>query len=93
MTEAWFLKKYRVKVDNKAKYFGSTDTKKKIITINKKKSKATRQKGEVLDSINHERLHALHPRKSEKRIIKMTEKSTGKLSKKTKGRLYKLINK
>ena len=45
MSEKWFNDKYRVHVDNKSKFFGVTDTKKKTIVVNKKKSKATGQKG------------------------------------------------
>lgn len=91
--EKWFSKKYKVSVDNKMPYFGTTDTEKKVIKINKKKAKSTKQKGELLDSLNHERLHSVHPRMSEKRIQKMTEKSSKKLNKKSKQKLYKLINK
>lgn len=92
MTEVWFAKKYRIKQDNKQKDFGITDTKKKIVKINKRKSKATHQKGELLDSINHERLHTKNPRKSERAIIKMTQRSTSHLSKKVKNKLYKTLN-
>ena len=93
MADKWFQDKYRVKVDNKSKFFGVTDTKKKTIIVNKKKSKATGQKGEVLNSILHETLHAKHPQKSERRIQNMTARSEKKLSKRSKNKLYSLINK
>lgn len=91
MAERWFQDKYRVKVDNKSKFFGVTDTKKKTIIVNKKKSKQTGQKGEVLDSIQHEVNHARFPRRSEKAVEKLT--ASQKLSKKSKQKLYSLINK
>jgi hypothetical protein len=93
MAEKWFQSKYRVKVDNKSKFFGVTDTKRRTIIVNKKKSKATGQRGEVLDSILHETLHARHPQKSERRIEKMTARSEKRIGKKQKSKLYNLINK
>lgn len=89
--EKWFLKKYKVKRDDHMKEFGETDTKKKVIRINVRKSKKTGQRGEVLDSILHETLHARHPRKSEKAIERMTSQSAKRLSKRSKNKLYKLI--
>lgn len=89
--DKWFRKKYRVKVDNKMPYFGETDTTKKIIKVNVKKSKSTKNRGEVLDSISHEINHAKYPKKSEKSIEKITERQ--KLSKKQKSKFYKLIQK
>jgi len=95
------MKKYRVKKDNKMKWFGDTDTTKKIIRINIKKSKQTGKKrgmlgrkvrnGEVLDTILHETLHAKHPKKSEREITKLTPKVSKKLSKRSKNKLYGLI--
>ena len=90
--DKWFKKKYSVKVDNRMKYFGETDTTKKTIKINKRKAKKSGQKGELLDSIRHEVLHAKHPRKSEKRIQKMTERSTKRMSKRSKQKTYNLLN-
>lgn len=89
--EKWFQKKYRVKINNHSPYFGVTDTKAKTITINKKKSKKTGQKGEVLDSIFHETLHAKHPKKSERKIEQMSARGEKKLTKKAKSKLYSLI--
>ena len=80
--------KYKVKVDNKMPYFGDTDTSKKLIRINKHKAKATKQKGELLDTIYHEVAHSKHPRMKEKTIQKMTERNTKYASKKTKAKLY-----
>lgn len=80
--------KYKVKVDNKMAYFGDTDTSKKLIRINKKKAKETKQKGELLDTIYHEVAHSNHPRMKEKTIQKLTERNTKYASKKTKAKLY-----
>ena len=93
MSEAWFRNKYKVIKANSARFFGETDTKKKIIKINVKKSKATGVKGELLDTITHELEHAKHPRAKEKKIEKITKQATKKLSKRTKSRLYNLIKK
>jgi len=93
MSEVWFRRKYKVVKANKAKFFGETDTKKHIIKINVKKSKATGVKGELLDTLTHEIQHAKHPRAGERKIEKMTKKSTKKLSKKSKNKLYNLIRK
>lgn len=89
MAEDWFKKKYKVSVDNKMPYFGVTDTKRRTIKINKRKSKSTKQKGELLDSLAHEVNHARFPRKSERAVEKMTAKQ--KLSKRSKNKLYSLI--
>ena len=90
--DKWFQNKYRVKIDNKMRYFGETDTKKKVIKINKRKSKSTGTKGELIDSINHEVQHAKHPHLSERQTEKRTINSTNKLSKKSKQKLYNLTN-
>lgn len=92
--EKWFLKKYRVKVNNKLKFFGDTDTKKKVIQINVKKSKRMRRRGELLDTLNHERLHAKFPHRDDgKKFDKMVNRSDARLGKKSKQQLYSLIKK
>ncbi len=83
--------KFKYKVANKSKYFGSTDTKKGLITINKKKSKATGQPGELLDSIVHETLHAKHPKMKETPVQKMTKRVIKKLSQLQKKKLYSKV--
>lgn len=72
------------------RWFGDTDIKKKVIRVNVKKSKKTKRKGEVLDSIAHETLHARHPKKSEQNIRTLTTKTITKLNKKQKSKLYQL---
>lgn len=70
-----------------------TDTKKKVVTINVRKAKSTGQKGELLDSINHERLHTLHPKANDgKKFEEKVKRSTAHLSKESKAKLHNLIN-
>lgn len=85
--------RYKVKVDNKMPYFGETDTSKHLIRINKRKAKATHQKGELFDSIYHEVAHSKHPRMKEKTIQALTERNTKYASKKTKAKLYAKVKK
>lgn len=82
--------KYKIKVNNKMKAFGSTDLKKKLIEVNKIKAKKS-QKGELLNTIIHEQTHAKHPMMKEKNIIKKTAKITKKMSKKQKMKVYKKL--
>jgi hypothetical protein len=79
---------YKRKVDNKMKWYGNTDTKKKVIRINKKKSKRA-GKGELIDSIMHEEVHAKHPRMKEKSVERKTTRVVKAASRKKKARLYK----
>jgi hypothetical protein len=91
MLHSSLLKKYHVKIDNKMKPFGETDTKRRVIRVNAKKSKSTGQRGELLDSIVHETKHALHPRKSEESVQKMTARATARMNRKTKSKYYQLL--
>lgn len=96
-------KGFKVKKDNKLRVFGETDLDKKVIRINKKKSRSVKpgkkvrmlnrkgKSGELLDTIKHELLHVDHPKAKEKTIRKMTERATKRMSKKEKGRLYNLV--
>ena len=61
-------KGYKVSVDNKQKYYGTTDTNKKTITINVKKHKG--DKKELKDTISHEKAHVDNPQASERQIEK-----------------------
>lgn len=81
------IKGYKHIVNNKLKYFGMTDLKKKVITVNKKKSKKAGN-GEVLDTIVHEHTHARHPKMSEKTVQKVTRTLLPSLSKKQKAGYY-----
>lgn len=74
-------KGYKVKVDNKMKWFGDTDTEKKIIRINKKKSLKHGGKAELKDTIFHEKYHAAHPGALEKTTYKKTKQYIKKLKK------------
>ena len=86
-------KGYKVLVDNNLKdekghsIFGETDTKKKTIKINVKKSRKSKRKGELSDTVAHEFLHAKNPRLSEKQ----TYKRTAKIPQKQKSKLLKYI--
>lgn len=78
---------YKRKVDNKMHAYGDTDLEKKIIRVNKKKSKAKRA-GEVLDTIVHEEMHRKHPKMHERTIRKETPRAIKKMGAKTKQKLY-----
>ena len=82
---------YQIKVNNRLRSFGETDTQKKIIQINKKKSKHSKNKGELLDTIEHEFMHAKHPKMKEKNVVKKTAKATKKMSPKTKKKIYSKV--
>jgi hypothetical protein len=61
---------YKVIVDNKHKYYGTTDTKAKTVIINKKKSLKAGGEKELRDTISHERAHVENPQASERQIEK-----------------------
>jgi hypothetical protein len=87
-------KGYKVLVQNNLKadgdtIFGETDTKRKTVKINVKKSKASKRKGELSDSLAHEFQHVLHPSMSEKQVYKRT----AKIPQKQKSKLLKYIKK
>ena len=79
---------FRVYKDNRMKWFGDTDLDKKVIRLNIKRSKKSGKPGEVLDTVQHELLHAKHPKAHEKTVRKMTKKAVKHLSPITKHRLY-----
>jgi len=68
---------------------GDIDDEKKIIRVNKKKSKS-RGAGEVLDTIVHEENHRLHPKMHEKTIREKTKEDIKKMSSSTKQRYHSL---
>ncbi len=80
--------RYKFKVDNSMRGFGETDLDRKVVKVNKKRAKATHQKGELLDTIAHELLHVKHPKAKERTIQKKTERVTKRLSPKEKAKLY-----
>jgi hypothetical protein len=59
---------YKVKVDNSHKYYGTTDTNKKTIVINKNKSLKAGGEAELKDTIKHEVFHAMHPQATEAEV-------------------------
>lgn len=84
-------KTYKRRVDNKMHAFGDTDLEKKVIRVNKKKSKKQGGKGEVLDTIVHEVSHAKHPKMKEKNIRKYTKRLIKKLNKRHKRGYYSMF--
>lgn len=80
----------KYKINNKMKPYGKFDPNKNLIEINKKKAKKG-NKGELLDSIVHETLHAKHQKKTEMKIRKMTERVLKKLSQKQKKKYYSKV--
>lgn len=75
-------------MNNKMPYFAKTDTKTKLIEVNKKKNKKSKVRGELIDSLKHETVHLAHPKMLEKNVRKYTEKVLKKMSKKAKSKLY-----
>lgn len=89
------LQAYKRLVVSKGKYYGETDTKNKVIKINKKIHKTKplhkRRYPELADSIYHEREHALHPKMHEKTVYKRTHKAMKTISKKESQKLYRMF--
>lgn len=83
-------KMYKVKTDNKMRWFGDTDLDKKVIRVNRKRSRKSGRPGEVLDTIVHEVQHAKHPRMSESGVRKKTVKVIKNLTKRQKKSYYNL---
>lgn len=84
-------KKYIRVVDNKMPYLGDTNTDARVIRVNKKlhhKGWEKKHKGQLIDTIVHEELHAKHPKAHEKTIRKKTKKAVKKMSSVTKHKLY-----
>ncbi len=82
------LRGYKFKVSNSMQGFGMTDLDKKVMTINKKRNKESKARGELIDSITHEVLHVKHPKASEKKVQDMTPAYTKRLSVRNKAKLY-----
>lgn len=86
------IKKFKRKVDNKMHSYGETDYSKKIVRINKSKTK-NKKKGDILDTIVHEKMHIKHPKMHERTVQKTTKKVIKKMSSKLKQKHYKLFSK
>jgi hypothetical protein len=74
---------------------GETDFNKKIIKIDKAKHKKKvqyvdipKQDNTLINTITHEELHVLHPKKTEKQIRKLARLKVKKASRKLKAKLY-----
>ncbi len=84
-------KGYSFKKDNKSKWFGDLDEKKKTVKVNVKKSKKKGGNKEVLNSILHEKNHIDNPRMKEKSVYRKTLEQMKIMTKKHKKRIYSLI--
>lgn len=62
------IKDYKVIVDNKHKYYGTTDDVKKTVIINKSKSLKAGGIKELKDTLRHEKYHVMHPQATEKEV-------------------------
>jgi hypothetical protein len=92
LTNTDLKKMYKRKTDNKMRDYGDTDLEKKVIRVNKKKSRKSGKRGEVLDTIVHEARHAKHPKEHEKTTRKKTKKLIKRLNKKQKRSYYNLFS-
>ncbi len=84
--------KYERVVDNRMHGYGDIDFKKKIIRVNKKRSKKAGP-GEVLDTIVHEETHRKHPKMHEKTVRKETKEAIKKMSPTQKSKQYSRYDK
>ena len=67
------IKNYKTMVDRKLPHYGESDLEKKVLKVNPKK-------GEVVNTLIHEKLHMAHPKMGEKKVRKMSEKMERKMS-------------
>ncbi len=80
--------------------FGDSDDRTRMTRINVKKSKEYGRKhddwatkgGAVANSIQHEILHAKHPRMHEKTVRKQTISNLRHMSRRGRNKLYRLVN-
>lgn len=86
------MKPYKRSVNNKLRVLGVTDTSKRTIKINKTRNKKA-GRGELIDTIAHEEMHAKHPRMHEKTIRRKTPKAVKRMKKNTKQKMYKRYSK
>ncbi len=87
--------KIRYKTSNKIRDYGQEIDHKDgshTVIINKKKNKKS-GKGELIDSLVHETYHAKHPKASEKKTYKYTQKRLKRMSSKARRKLYAKLNK
>lgn len=62
------IQDYRVIRDDKHKYYGTTDTQAKTVTINVKKNLKSGGVAELKDTLKHEAMHVKHPSYSESKV-------------------------
>ena len=74
-------------VANKSRWQGDTDIDKKVIRVNKVKSK---KKSTVIDTIVHEETHAKHPKMTERRVRIETKNQLKRMAENKKRKFYNL---
>ena len=67
------MMQWKYKVDRKMRSYGDTDDEKKRIRINP-------AKGDVVNTILHEKLHKARPKATEKQVRKIAKKQEAKMS-------------
>ncbi len=84
------MAKYKRVTSNKMRYFGDIDDEKRVIRVNKRRSKSKdgKKKGGLIDTIVHEETHRLHPKMHEKTVIKATKRSVKRMSARQKKKNY-----
>lgn len=83
----------KYKVNNRIKDYGQEidhPNGSHTILVNKKKHKG--KKGELIDTLTHETLHAQHPKWSEKKTYKQTARKLKKMTSKQRRKLYAKLN-
>jgi len=93
MLEKGHSKRANVKrgINNKMPYFGTTEylnLEQSKITINKVKNRNSPNRAELLDTMVHEELHALHPNLREEDVRHLTPHITSRMTGKEKHNLY-----
>jgi len=80
------IKNYKTVVDKKLPHYGESDLEKKVLKVNPKK-------GEVVNTMIHEKLHMAHPKMSEKEARKMSDKMEREMSIKKQAEMMKKLSK
>lgn len=78
------IKKYKRVVDNRMRWQGDTDLEKKVIRVNKVKSK---RKSSIIDTMVHEEMHAKHPQMYERTVATKTKGRVRTMGPQAKARL------
>jgi len=81
-------KAYKRMINNKMHSYGDIDWNKREIRINKNKSRKT--KGGIVDTIQHEEIHRIHPKMGERAVKRKTSKDIKHMSSKQKSHLFSM---